>query len=170
MTPVSPRADFFSALVWIAFGTAIVAGSLAMDRLERFGATFYTAPGLVPGILGASIALLGVVLLVRSLRRGALRTLGQRWHTSSEGRAALARAAIATALTLIYTLALVGRGLPFWLVTAGFVFVFLLVFDLPERRARGETARGLALAALVAIATSAVVTFAFQEIFLVRMP
>ena len=54
---VSARADFVAALAWIAFGLAIIAGSLAMDRLERFGATVYTAPGLVPGLLGGLIAL-----------------------------------------------------------------------------------------------------------------
>lgn len=166
----SARADFVAALVWIALGLAIVAGALAMDRLERFGATVYTAPGLVPGILGALIALLGAVLLVRSTRRGAIGALAQRWSPDAEGRAMLARSALAIGLTLLYTLGLVGRGLPFWLVTAAFVFVFMLLFDLPERRARGQTARGVLIAAIVAVATSAVVTLMFERVFLVRMP
>jgi hypothetical protein len=50
------------------------------------------------------------------------------------------------------------------------VFVFMVLFDLPERRARGQTTRGLAIAAIVAIATSAVVTLLFARVFLVRMP
>ena len=141
-----------------------------MDRLERFGATVYTAPGLVPGILGAVIALLGAALLIRSVRRGALATMSDPWVPSAKGRGSLARAAVATALTLIYTLVLVGHGLPFWLVTALFVFVFLLVFDLPERRAQGKLIRGLVVAAIVAVATSAVVTLMFERVFLVRMP
>lgn len=166
----SPRADLLGSLGWIAFGLAIVAGALAMDRLERFGATIYTAPGLVPGILGGVIALLGIVLLIRSVRRGATAALSQPWAPSSEGRAMLARSAIAIALTLVYTIVLVGHGLPFWLVTVGFVFAFLLVFDLPERRAKGQIVRGLVVAATVAVATSAAVTLLFQEVFLVRMP
>jgi hypothetical protein len=166
----SARADFVAALVWIALGLAILAGSLAMDRLERFGATVYTAPGLVPGILGALIALLGAVLLVRSIRRGAIVALAQPWSPDAEGRAMLARAALAIGLTLLYTLVLVGHGLPFWLVTIAFVFVFMLLFDLPERRARGQTARGVLIAAIVAVATSAVVTLMFERVFLVRMP
>ena len=167
---VSARADFIGALAWIALGVAIVAGSLAMDRLERFGATIYTAPGLVPGLLGGLIALLGAALLVRSISRGAIAGLARPWAPGAEGRAMLARSALAILLTLVYTVVLVGHGLPFWLVSVAFVFVFMLVFDLPGRRARGQTARGVAIAAIVAIATSAAVTFVFEQVFLVRMP
>lgn len=170
MSNVSPRADFVAALAWIAFGLAIVGGSLAMDRLERFGAKIYMAPGLVPGILGGLLALLGAILLVRSLRRGAAAALSQPWSLSAEGRATLFRASIATALSLVYTLLLVGRGLPFWAVTVAFVFAFMLVFYLPECRARGQAARGIAVAAIVAIATSATVTLVFERVFLVRLP
>jgi hypothetical protein len=170
MSTASPRADLVASIVWIAFGVAIVAGSLAMDRLERFGATFYTAPGLVPGILGVMIALLGAILLVRSLRRGAVATFSQPWSPSAEGRATLYRASIVTTLALVYTLLLVGRGLPFWAATVAFVFVFMLVFYVPERRARGQAARGIAMAATVAIVTSAAVTLVFERIFLVRLP
>jgi hypothetical protein len=170
MSEVSPRADLVASAAWIAFGVAIVAGSLHMDRLERFGATVYTAPGLVPGALGALIALLGVILAIRSVRRGALAAVGQPWLPGAEGRAMLVRSAVAIALTLLYTLVLVGHGLPFWAVTIGFVFAFLVIFDLPERRAQGQTVRGLAIAALVAIITSASVTLLFEQVFLVRMP
>ncbi len=170
MTNASPRADLVQSAAWIAFGLAIVAGALQMDRMERFGAKLYMAPGLVPGVLGGAIALLGSVLLVRSVRRGALATLGQPWWPAAAARATLARAGLAIALTLLYTLVLVGHGLPFWLVTIGFVFVFLLVFDLPERQASGQVVRGVVIAALVAVATSATVTLLFERVFLVRMP
>ena len=166
----SARADFVAALVWIALGLAIVAGAWGMDRLERFGAKAYTAPGLVPGSLGALIAFLGGVLLLRSVRRGAVAGFGEPWRLDAGARGMLARAAAAIAITLVYTLVLVGHGLPFWLVTVVFVFVFMLIFDLPERRARGQTARGLVTAAIVAVATSAVVTLMFERVFLVRMP
>jgi hypothetical protein len=166
----SARADFVAALVWIVLGLAIVAGALAMDRLERFGATVYTAPGLVPGILGALIALLGGVLLLRSVRRGAVAGLGEPWLPDAEARGMAVRATLAIAVTLVYTLVLVGHGLPFWLVTVAFVFAFMLLFDLPERRARGQTVRGVLIAAIVAVATSAVVTLMFERVFLVRMP
>jgi putative tricarboxylic transport membrane protein len=97
-------------------------------------------------------------------------TFSEPWLPTPEGRSTLARTALATALSLVYTLVLVGHGLPFWLVTAGFVLVFMLLFYVPERRARGETLRGVVLSAVVAIATSAVVTLMFERVFLVRMP
>ena len=68
----TPRADLFWALAWIAVGAAMFAGGFTMDRLERQHINPYTAPGLVPALLGIGIAVLGAILLVRSVRRGAL--------------------------------------------------------------------------------------------------
>jgi len=170
MATASPRADFVGALVWIAFGVSIVGGSIAMDRMERFGAMGYMAPGLVPGILGAMLVVLGGLLLIRAVRQRAMSALSQSWRPSAEGRAMLVRSAIVTGLSLVYTLVLVGHGLPFWLVTVAFVFVFMLVFYVPECREKGQTLRGLAISAIVAVATSATVTLVFEKVFLVRMP
>ena len=39
-----------------------------MDRLESQGADPWSVPGLVPGIIGVVITLLGLALLLRSLR------------------------------------------------------------------------------------------------------
>jgi hypothetical protein len=62
----SPRVEFFSGLGWIALGSAIVYGSWTMDRLENLNINPYTAPGLVPGVLGAVIALCGSIMAVRA--------------------------------------------------------------------------------------------------------
>ena len=70
---ISAKADFLSALVWMAFGLAVVIASWRMDRLESQGATLYTAPGLVPGVLGAVLLLFGVLLAVRAARAGGYR-------------------------------------------------------------------------------------------------
>jgi hypothetical protein len=165
----SPRADLAAALGWMTFGLVVVLASSRMDRLEQFGATIYTAPGLVPGILGAAIVLLGVVLLVRSVRRGALATLRSPWLPGAEGRAAAARAGGVIVVSLIFLLGLFGH-VPFWLATATFIFVFMLIFDLPERRAQGQLVRGLVIAAISAAVTTGVVFFVFERIFLVRLP
>ena len=44
------RADLYGGACWIVLGAAIAVGSWNMDRLERLGVSFYTAPGLMPGI------------------------------------------------------------------------------------------------------------------------
>jgi len=67
-----PRSDLKDAVGWIAFGIAVLVGSITMDRLEQQHINPVTVPGLLPGLLGIAMILLGGVLGVRSLRRGAL--------------------------------------------------------------------------------------------------
>jgi putative tricarboxylic transport membrane protein len=167
-TTVSPRADLIGGLAWAAFGIAIVVASWTMDRLEQFGATLYTAPGLVPGLLGAAIALLGVVLTIRAIRRGAIAALAAPWSTTPEGRASRIRVAIATVLSLAYALILVGR-IPFPVATAVFVFAFIMVFDVSDAK-RSPLLRRALVAAIAAVATAAVVSLTFERVFLVRLP
>jgi Tripartite tricarboxylate transporter TctB family len=166
----SPRADLVWALVWIVIGAAIFSGGFTMDRLERQNINPYTAPGLVPAMLGIGIAILGVILLVRSVRRRRL-TAAVEVGTPADHR----RLAVALGLSIVYAGGLVGRTLagihvPFWLATALFVFVSILAFEWRDRRARGELGRGIAVAAACAIGTAAGVTAVFQEVFLVRLP
>ena len=162
------RSDLVGGLAWTAFGLAIVVASWTMDRLERFGAMVYTVPGLVPGLLGAAIALLGLLLAIRALRRGAIAGLAAPWSPTPEGRATLVRVAVAAVLSLGYALVLVGR-VPFPIATALFVFVFIMVFDVSES-VRSPLPRRAAFALIAAIVTSAVVSLTFERIFLVRLP
>lgn len=166
---VSPRADLVSALLWVAFGGAVAIGGWRMDRLAHLHINKYEIPGLVPGLLGAAIVLLGLMLALRAVRAGALSTSGTAAVAAAphgSGRMVLVFAAM-----LLYTLVLVGRGLPFWLATGAFVTAFIYFFDRERQTALGRTgARQLMLAATCGVVTSAVVTFAFQHIFYVRLP
>lgn len=165
---VSARADFAGAIVWMAIGLAIVAAALAMDRFEAVGATVYTMPGLVPGILGATLAGLGLLLLVRAIRAGAIAELAGTWLPDPDGRSMLKRVAIATALALVYTLGLVGH-VWFPAATVLFVFAFMMVFGVSPEGPR-PLARRAAIAAITAIATAAAVSLVFEQVFLVRLP
>jgi Tripartite tricarboxylate transporter TctB family len=164
----SARADLCGGAFWILLGSAIVVGSWNMDRLERQGVSFYTAPGLVPGILGLLMILCGAVLAVRALREGALGR-SQRPPLLLEA-ATLRRAAVTLLLTLGFALALVGHGLPFPLAAAIFLFFQIAILQYPERKAKNEVGRGLVAAALVAAGAAIVISALFQEIFLVRLP
>ena len=159
----SPTADLVWSLVWIAGGAALFAGGYGMDRLEAQHINPYTAPGLVPAALGAGIFVLGAVLLARSVRDRA-------GAASAGGGASVRRFLLAAALCVAYAAGLVGRGPPFWLATALFVFVAIMAFRWPELKAEGGLAKGAAVAAACAIGTAAGVTLVFQELFLVRLP
>src|SRR4051812_48708210 len=58
----SPRADLKDAVAWMAFGIAVLVGSITMDRLEKQNINPVTVPGLLPGLLGIAMILLGGVL------------------------------------------------------------------------------------------------------------
>lgn len=134
-----------------------------MPRLEEQHINPYTVPGLVPGLLGIALAVFGLVLAVRGWR-GAGPQLAP-----AEG-AAPWRIGLALVLCLGFGLGVLGHGPPFWLAAAIFLFLAVFLFEWPERRAAGTVARGVVRAALVATIGAALVTFIFQELFLVRLP
>ena len=164
----TPRADLVSGAVWIVIGIAITIGSWRMDRLESQGVPWFTAPGLVPGIMGAMIVLAALGITLRALAR--MR------RSASDGVAAAApetpftrRAAITIALCLAFAAGAVGR-VPFPIAAATYLFLHIAILQYPERRANGEVARGLLVAAVIAVAVASAVSYIFQEIFLVRLP
>lgn len=161
----SARADLFAGLAFLAVGFAIIVGALRMDRLERLQATIYTAPGLVPAILGLMLAAMAAILIVRSLRGGALSQsfptldVSQHW-----------RLGVSVVLCLGYALGLVGWGLPFWLGSALFVALFLLVFQFEDRRREGTLLRGAVFAIAYGLIAGLAIHHLFQDVFLVRLP
>ena len=168
--PLPPRIDLVAALAWIVFGGAITVGAWRMDRLEHMHINQYEIPGLVPGLLGFAILVLGVVLAMRAISRGALAPPAV--QAAATPRPSQTRyMALVFALTLFYALGLVGTGLPFWLGTFAFVAVFIFIFDRARQtNLKRSTAKQAMLALIYGAATSAVVSLAFEKIFLVRLP
>jgi hypothetical protein len=162
----SAFADFVSGACWVALAAAIMIGSWRMDRLEHLQASIYSAPGVVPGLIGAALALMGLVLMLRAWRAGALAGAGRPRIAWSEQ----ARLLIAVALCLAFAIGLVGRGPPFWLAAAIFVAVTVFAFQFPERRAAGTLARGALVAVVYGLVAGYAVHYVFQELFLVRLP
>jgi hypothetical protein len=168
--PIAPRSDLRDAIGWIALGLAVLAGSLAMDRLERQNINPYTVPGLLPGLLGLLVIGLGGVLLLRSLRRGALD--GRESPPGALAREERRRIVVTTALCVGYGVVLIGHGLPFWAASAIYVTGSILVLQRMSREAqeRHVTLRAAIKAVVIGLAAGAITHLVFQEIFLVRMP
>jgi len=161
--------DLRDALGWLALGVAVLVGSIRMDRLEAQHINPYTVPGLLPGLLGLVMILLGVLLGLRSWNRGARLVGGP--HFAIDWRS-MRRLAVVISLILIYTVALLGRGLPFWLVSALYVTASIVLLQAPQRALAGRSLdwRDLAFAAAVGIGSGVVIQYVFQELFLVRLP
>lgn len=155
------RVDRISGFAWIVFGLVIVAHAMTMETRAYLGATFLTGPGLVPALIGGSIALLGLALVLRSSGGDVIAFL------EPEGLGGR-RVLVALGLMLIYGLGLIGR-MPFGVATFFFVAAFVFVFNLPVAGRRALAilaAKALVTGALVAV----IVQFVFETIFLVRLP
>jgi putative tricarboxylic transport membrane protein len=164
------RADLYTAAALLALGVATMVESWRMPRFEEVGADVWSSPGVVPGLLGAALALMAVILLLRSLaalRRPAEGPAAQAVAEPASG--GWGRAALSAGLCILYAAVLVGR-MPFWLATFLFVFAFVTVFDLWGVAERPPLARVLLMAAAVAAGTAIVIPYIFQSIFLVRLP
>ena len=162
----APLADLLTGAAWLALALVIMIGAWQMDRLERLSAAIYTAPGLVPGLLGAAIALMSAILMVRALRAGALANVRlpplrivDHW-----------RLIAALLLCLGFAIGLVGHGPPFWLAAAIFIAVTVFVFQFPERRHDGTLVRGAMFAMVFGLIAGFAIHFLFQDLFLVRLP
>jgi hypothetical protein len=168
-------ADRIGGLIWVAFGGAVVYGSWAMDRLQSMGIPPATAPGVVPGLLGIGIIIFGLILLVRREPAAAADTAAS-GEPSADMPAAQGdelhwkRGALSWALCMTYGAVLLGGGLPYWVLTAAFLFLHILLLDETEAVPAVPTLRRLATAAVIAPVVATVVMLVFQRIFLVRLP
>jgi hypothetical protein len=50
------------------------------------------------------------------------------------------------------------------------VSLFVLIFEYPQRKERGQVVRGAVMALVYGAGTSAVVSMVFERVFLVRLP
>lgn len=133
---------------WILVGGAIFYASWTMDRLASLGVQPFSAPGLLPGILGLFIIVLGAAMLLRA--KAAPGTERIDWR----------RLLLPIVLCLGFAGGMVGRGVPFWL--AAWIFVSVMICTLQRRLAW----QAFVIGALAAAAISLI----FQELFLIRLP
>lgn len=164
------RADLITGVVLLAFGLAALAESWGMPRLEERNINPWTAPGIVPGMLGIIIAVLGGALALRSLAAGALQAQSPISPSeSSEARASYRRLALCGMLCFVYAVLMVGH-MPFLPATGIFVFVFIAAFEWDSGDTSAARLRKLAAAAAIAITSAVVISYSFEKLFLVRLP
>jgi hypothetical protein len=150
--------DRAQGLFWIVLGGAIFYASWTMDRLANLGVQPFSAPGLLPGILGVFIVLLGVAMLLRAK------------PSSAEERIEWRRILIPLALCLGFAAGMVGHGLPFWLAAWIFVAAMIWTLQYRERNEKGDLRRLALISVTVGGAASIAISLIFQELFLIRLP
>lgn len=160
------RADLIASAFWLALGLLTVQQSWVMDRLESQGADPWSAPGLVPGLIGVVLTILGVLLMLRALRHKAPAEPAE--ETEGEVKEGRWRLLAVLALCLVFTLGLLGHGLPFWLAAALFIAAF--IFLLTWRQGSGDLARRAGFACAYGLIMGAAIHFLFERLFLVRLP
>jgi hypothetical protein len=148
--------------MWVVLGAAITLGALRIDRLDAQGVQWYAAPGLLPGVLGVIIALSGVWIALRAWRSPQL--------AADEAQSDWRRIGLTLLLCLGFAAGLVGHGLHFGVAAGLYLFVHITLLQWHERRAAGQTLRGLLVAAAVALGGALIVPFIFETVFLVRLP
>jgi putative tricarboxylic transport membrane protein len=164
------KADFLTGLGLILLSLFVVFESWRMPRLEHLKVHPLSVPGLVPAFLGMVIFVFAVILVLRSLLAG-----GHRLGLSLEAPRRLLsqpgnqRLLVTAILTIGYAGFLVGT-IPYGLATGLFIFAFIVVFERRRGMTRREYVRLGLVAAILGAATSAVVTWAFQSMFLVTLP
>jgi putative tricarboxylic transport membrane protein len=164
------RADFVTGIVLILGSLYVIVESWRMPRMEHLGAHPLSVPGLVPAFLAVLLIVSGGVLVIRSVLAG-----GHRLELSAaKAREILAkpgnrRLVITLALTVGYAGVLIGR-LPYPLATGLFVFAFTAIFEWERGMPATRRLTVLAVAAVLAAASTAIVSYSFERLFLVTLP
>lgn len=164
------KADFLTGIVLVLLSIFILFESWRMPRLEHLRVHPLSVPGIVPAFLGIVIFIFAVILVVRSIRAG-----GHHMGVSRESpRHILSqpgnqRLLVCAFLSIGYAGILIGT-LPYWLATGLYLFAFVMMFEWRRAVAGADWARLVAVAGILAVGTSAAVTWVFQSLFLVTLP
>ncbi|MCD6122026.1 MAG: tripartite tricarboxylate transporter TctB family protein [Spirochaetales bacterium] len=164
-----PKADFATSIFLIVFGGAILYFSIKMPRFAERHVSPYSAPGLVPGLLGIIIGSLGIILLVRSIiRKGYKLNLNSKTLKTFFTDQTTIRILYSIVVSVAFWV-LLGR-IPFIVVTALYVIAFIIIFEYKRNERLCTQWKTLLSAVIVGVLTSVIVTYTFQYLFLVNLP
>jgi putative tricarboxylic transport membrane protein len=160
------RADFYTAIILMAFAIAAVAGALKMPVIQGDP---YSSPGLLPTFLGSVIFFLSFVMFVRALLRSKGK-VGIQWGSAKAfvKDQAIRRIALTIVICVLYVV-LLGK-ISFPALTFLFIFGFVLCFEYDRGVPFKSQIKKILIAALMGLLVSAAVTLTFERLFLVRLP
>ncbi len=163
------KADLVTSIILMAFGTAVLVLSIKMPTIADANQSIYSAPGVVPGFIGAMLILLSFSMFVRSLKRKAL----AEFREGIVPKAALSqettrRIGLTLALCLGYALLLGNLWFP--IPTFLFILVFILLFEYDFKAAFNTQIKKIVVALVIALVSTVLVTLVFQKLFLVNLP
>ena len=156
------KADFFTSIFLFLLGLIVFIISIRMPTFRELGANPYSAPGIVPMILGVIIAIMAAILFTRSVIRK-----GYKIRLSSQGMKlffknnSIKRLLIALFLSVFYVI-LLGK-INYFLLTTIYIFLFVWSFEL-------KTKKTLFFALLEAVLIAACISCVFRYLFLVTLP
>lgn len=153
------RQDFYMGLILSALSLGVIVESWRMPR-DLQGWPGYAGPGMVTGLLGLGLLIMAFTLTMRSVRRPgsplAIRG-GDVWAYLSD--VGTRRLGLMLGLSMIYCL-LLGRNIPYWITTGGYLVSAMLVFR------AGPWWQIL----LISAGTTAAVAYVFNRIFAIPLP
>lgn len=169
---MSPRGEWMGVAFWAGLGTTVFVAGWRMDRLSHQGIAPWSAPGLLPAVVGALMVAFAVVLAFQLLQGGEAADNAQAGATPAEPAepTAWGGSALATVLCVLFAGVSLGHGWPFQVEAALFILGFTAIFRWREWRAEGRVARGLAQTAVIATLAAVAISWLFESVFLVRLP
>ena len=165
-----PRADFITSVGLIAFGIAVLVLSIQMPRFEEQGVNRFSVPGIVPGFLGAIVAVLGLVLFIRSIIRKGYKLGLDGAAVNNFFKAEITkRFALTILVSVAYGWGLIAR-INYEIATAIYIFTFIVIFDVKWKQGIRTQWKKILIAFIIAVLVGGIVGTTFRRLFLVNLP
>lgn len=171
---MQPRGEWLGVAFWAGLGTTVFVAGWRMDRLAHQGIAPWSAPGLLPAVVGALMVAFALVLAAQAWRDGSAAPLeppgGDDIAQPPDDGGFWRGSAVAALLCVLFAGLSLGHGWPFPAEAALFIFAFTTLFSWRTWRAEGGVARRLAQTAAVAAGAALAISWLFESVFLVRLP
>ncbi|HER23548.1 MAG TPA: hypothetical protein ENO17_00560 [Candidatus Atribacteria bacterium] len=163
------KADFITSIFLVIFGLAIFLISIRMPTFRNLGANPYSAPGIVPSMLGAIIFILGMILFFRSIAREGYKIN----YSLNSIKKIITKKPIQRFLTVLFLslsyVFLLGK-VDYFLLSSGYIFVFILAYELNIKKSIVQQNKTMIFALAEAVLIGGSIALVFRYLFLIRLP